>query len=229
MSGQTNNTNARGTTLGGRLALDPTKPTLSQPWKRLVDEGFILKLVVEFTPTGVSVLGEPDKRIVDVDGSGLVLGQPAPVGLIKAAADKGNLIPRRQTNKGPGGSVSGTPLPAKSLVKSDFTGSDAELLGRARKVAQACGGQTLVGRVRSSNAFDGEVTTSFKDWWASATPEKRAKALVQPRHLEGLTKDEVKKLANLECPFRGTADFVVAQDGEEDEEQEAPRSTSPKK
>jgi len=211
------------------MALDPLAPVLGQPWKRLVEEGFITELVVKFTSSGVNAQGKPDTRVCAVEGSGLVEGQFTPLGLIKAAADKGNLIPRRQNKNGPSGSVSGTPLPAKTLVKSDFGGTDAELLGRARKVAQACGGQTLVGRVRSSNAFDGKVTTSFQDWWASASAEKRVKALVQPRHMSELSKDDTNRLAKMECPFRGTADFAVADEEDEDEEQEAPRPSASKK
>lgn len=229
MSAQTGNrTGARGAI--GRAALDPTNPALTQPWKRLVDEGFITELIVTFTPTGQTVLGKPDKRVCDVEGSGLKEGGSFPVGMIKAAADKGNLIPLRGKNK-TGGSPSGTPLPAKSLVKGDFAGSDAELLGRARKVAQACGGQTLVGRVRSAGAFNGEVTTSFQDWWQSAKPIEKSKALVQPRHLTGLEKADIDRLAKLECPFRGTADFVVADAEDEDEEppKEAARSSPSRK
>jgi len=229
MSAQTNKNSGGARATQGRMALDPLAPVLGQPWKRLVEEGFITELVVKFTSSGVQAQGKPDDRVCKVEGTGLKVGEFSPLGMIKAAADKGNLIPRRQTKNGPSGSVPGTPLPAKTLVKSDFGGTDAELLGRARKVAQACGGQTLVGRVRSSNAFDGKVTTSFSDWWASASAEKRVKALVQPRHMGELSKEDTVRLANLECPFRGTADFVVADDEDEDEEQEAPRSSSPKK
>jgi len=230
MSAQTGNRTGARATIAGRPALDPTNPALTQPWKRLVDEGFITELIVTFTPTGQTVLGKPDKRVSDVEGSGLKEGGSFPVAMIKAAADKGNLIPLRGKNK-TGGSPSGTPLPAKSLVKSDFAGSDQELLGRARKVAQACGGQTLVGRVRSAGAFDGKVTTSFQNWWKTAKPIDKSKSLIQPRHLSELVKEDIDRLAKLECPFRGTADFVVASEESEDEEPptKAAGSSSPRK
>lgn len=231
MSAQTGNrTSARpggGTT---RAALDPLNPSLTQPWKRLVDEGFITELTVKFTPTGQTCLGKPDVRIVGVEGfTHLVLGESYPLGMIKAAADKGNLIPIRK-NKATGGSPSGTPLPAKSLVKSDLTGSDAELLGRARRVAQACGGQTLVGRVRSAGAFHGEVTTSFQDWWRTAAANDKVKSIVQPRHLAELSTEDINRIANLECPFRDTANFVVAsEEGEDAQSQKATGSSAPRK
>jgi len=228
MSAQTGNRSGGRTAGNSRAALDPTNPSLTQPWKRLVDEGFITELCVRFTPTGQTTWGKPDARVSGVEGSGLQVGVDAPLGMIKAAADKGNLIPIRKNAKTANGSPSGTPLPAKSLIKSDLTGSDAELLGRARRVAQACGGQTLVGRVRSAGAFNGEVTTSFQDWWRTAAANDKVKSIVQPRHLSELTEADINRIANLECPFRGTADFVVAsEEGEDEEPAQAPARSSP--
>jgi len=202
----------------GRAALDPTTPSLTQPWKRLVEEGFIQKMSIEFTPTGSTVVCIPDARVIAVEGSGLEEGVTYPIGMVKAAVDKGNLIPRRQDKKkSADGKAADTPKPAKTLVKSDFGGSAAELFARAKAVAQSCGGATLVGRVRSAGVFDGEVTTSFQDWWAAASPEKRGRSLVQPRHAGELTREDVAKFANMECPFRGTAEFVVADGGDEDQ------------
>jgi len=205
MSGQSNSNVAK-----ARIppAFDPKAPALVQPYRRLVEEGFIVKLTVEFTPMGVNISGVPDARVASVTDSGLTAGAPAALGLILAAADKGNLVPKAgKKSTGP----KAQPLPEKSLDKKDFEGSQAELLARARRVAQACGDKTLVGRVRTANAFDGKVTTSFADWWASADAKKRSAALMVPSKAKDLTEADLAKLTNLECPFRGSAEFVVAE------------------
>jgi hypothetical protein len=183
-----------------------------------VDEGFITELCVKFTPTGVTVTGKPDKRVADVESSGLTAGVDAPLGVILTAADKGNLIPKRSGDrKKQAGASAAAPLPKNSLCKRDFEGSDQELLARARAVAQAASGPTLVGRVRSGGAFSGEVTTSFGNWWAQASPQQRAVALVIPSRKKELTAEDIQKLSTMECPFRGTASFEVVESEAEDE------------
>jgi hypothetical protein len=177
----------------------------------LVEEGFITELTLKFTPMGVTCQGIPDARIAAVEGSGLEKGVAAPLGVILAASDKGNLIPRRETNKkGKTGAKAGQPLPEKSLDPRDFLGSDAELLARAKLVAAKIGGAGLVGRVRTTGSFDGTITTSFKSWWDDATAQQRARALIAPSKGTLMSPADIARLGNLECPFRGIANFVVA-------------------
>lgn len=204
-----NNTgaNSRVPKLGPRV-LDPQNPSLVQPFKRLVEEGFILELVVKFTPSGFAAYGKPDARMIAVEGSGLVRGQEHPLGQLKAVADKGNLIPVKGKSKG--NKQEAQPLPKKSLCKRDFEGTDAELLARARAVAGEVGGSTLVGRVRSAQLFDGKVTTSFESWWRDATPDARSAALFQKKQLDELDEADLARFNNMQCPFRGPAQFVVA-------------------
>lgn len=193
--------------------LDPRAPNLAQPFKRLVEEGFVTELTVKFTPTGTTVSGKPDKRLASVPDSGLTAGVDAPVGMMSAAADKGNLIPRGGKTKTSGKAEQ--PRPKKSLVKADCELPPAELLARARAVADASGGNTLVGRVRSADNFDGKVTTSFQDWWASATHEKRASCLVLGRYRSEMGPECIRKIGALPCPFRGTATFAVNEEEED--------------
>lgn len=198
--------------------LDPRTPNLVQPFKRLVEEGFITELMVKFTPTGNTVVGKPDKRIADVTNSGLTAGVDAPVAQIAAIADRANLIPRGGKSKKTTSGPAQQPRPKKSLVKADCDLSAPELLARARAVADASGGNTLVGRVRSAGLFEGTVTTSFQDWWASASLVNRARALVLDRYRSEMTAECIRKIGELECPFRGTATFTVNEEEEEDHE-----------
>jgi hypothetical protein len=188
-------------------ALDPKNPSLVQPFKRLVDEGFITELTVKFTPTGTTTVGKPDERMAGVKDSGLTAGKDAPLGILAAVADQGNLIPLKGKKSG---KKIEQPLPERSLDKKDFAGTAAELLARCTAVANNCGGATLVGRVRSANHFDGTTTTSFQNWWAQAKPYSRCVALSTEKKRADMTKDEIMKLGTLPCPFRGTQEFIVA-------------------
>lgn len=200
-------------------ALDPKNALLVQPFKRLVEEGFITELTVRFTPSGFHAEGVPDARVAGVDGSGLTTGVAAPLGLISAAADKGNLIPRKQKKNGKtGGSAPAQPLPAKSLTKEDLGKSDAEFLSRARAVATSCGAG-LVGRARTNGLFDGSVTTSFQDWWAQSSATARAQTLFTKRYFDECDREHViRRMRSLECPFRGTAEFAVSERKDEDDD-----------
>lgn len=211
---------------GGPTAFDPKSPAIVQPYKRLVDEGFIERLTITFTPTGVEVVGVPDKRVAEVAGSGLTAGTAAPLGMILTAADKGNLIPKRSGDrKKKANAAAVAPLPEKTLTKRDFEGSDQELLARARAVANHCGGPTLVGRVRSSGSFGGRVTTTFQQWWERATPSQRASSLVIPSRKEEIGTAEIARFATMQCPFRDVASFVVPEAGPST--QGRPRSPDP--
>jgi len=208
-------------------ALDPRTPHLVQPFKRLVEEGFLLKILVEFTPSGYTASGIPDERMISVDKSGLVKDQTYPLGKLLAVAEQGDLIPLKGKAKKTGASTQ--PAPEKSLTKEDFDKTVQELFARAQAVAQKCTGSTLVGRVRSEDAFDGTVTTSFEEWWKRASIAQRAISLTTKKHREGISKESLSKLKDMQCPFRGTANFVVASETSPSTAQRQPNgSASPK-
>jgi hypothetical protein len=204
-------------------AFDPRNPALVQPYKRLIEEGFFTELVVTFTPLGVTSTAKPDIRLASVEGASLDVNQSYPLGVLSAWADKGNLIPLKgKKGKKIGNATPDQPLPDKSLCKRDFLGTAAELSARAVAVANKSGGSALIGRVRSEGHFRMGVTTSFQNWWAQASPADRASALCVPRYRGELTAEDLNKLAGLQCPFRGTAEFTVVEevedpDGEESE------------
>jgi hypothetical protein len=206
-------------------ALDPRTPALVQPFKRLVEEGFLQKLTVEFTPSGYTAMGTPDDRMIAVDKSGLAKGETYPLGRLLAIAEQGNLIPLKGKAKKTGAATQ--PVPEKSLVKADFDKTAQELFARAQAVAQKCTGTTLVGRVRSEGAFDGAVTISFENWWRTATPAQKAISLMVKKHREGVTADSLAKLRDMQCPFRGPAEFEVAEEADEEEPQAPPSRASP--
>jgi hypothetical protein len=227
---QANNNNANGnnrrTVQKMSAAFDPRQPALVQPYKRLVEEGFITVLTAKFTPEGFTCLAKPDGRLAAVEGANLNVEQEYPVGILSMWADKGNLIPLKGKNKSKGSKAGPEqPLPAKSLCKKDFEATDAELSARAVAVANASGGASLIGRVRSEKAFTLAVTTSFQDWWRLANGEQRASALCTPRYRGELSEADVNKLANLQCPFRGTAEFTVQQEENSDDEEEEAEPT----
>jgi hypothetical protein len=186
----------------------------------LVEEGFITELTVVFTPSGFKAEGLPDARLVGVTDSGLVLGQRSPLGMIASAADKGNLIPlkKKSGSKKTGANDVSNPLPKKTLVKADFEGTDEALFARAKVVASAENGGTLVGRVRSAGKFNGKVTISYQKWWETATVDDRALSLCQSKELAGLTRAHILRLRGMQCPFRGTTEFHVSSDVHGDDE-----------
>jgi hypothetical protein len=207
-------------------ALDPRSGTLVQPFKRLVEEGFILELKVTFTPNGYSASGKPDARLAAVPNSGLTQGQDAPVGKLTAAADSGNLIPKKGTKvkSKATGSVA-QPLPLKTLTKKDFEGTtDEQLIARMHVVASDEHGGTLIGRVRSAGRYLPDVSMSYQDWWAGANINDRALSLCQKKELAKLSQEDKVRLRGKQCPFRGTAEFLVGTastaDGEDADEQE---------
>jgi len=212
-----------------RSALDPRAPLLVQPFKRLVEEGYISELVVKFTPLGTEVKAKAAKRLVDVEGSGLNETDYFPVSRLSVVADKANLVPapgKKKKSAGAGGAAQ--QLPTKSLAKGDFAeGVSAQRLQqRINAVANALGGGPLVGRVRSAGAFAGDETESYQDWWEAASPHDRAISLCQGRHLATLTDAEIGRLGGLRCPFRGTAEFTVSKEDESEEEEAVAQATS---
>jgi len=191
-------------------ALDPRNAMLVQPFKRMVEEGFITELVVRFTPNGFTAEGVPDARVSGVEGSGLTAGVPAALGQILSAADKGNLVPKKTKGK-TSGKAQVQPLPLKTLVSKDFDGTtDEQLMARMRVVASDSNGGTLIGRVRSAGRYLADVTLTYQEWWARANANDRALSLCQHKELVKLTDAQKNRLRNLPCPFRGTAEFLVS-------------------
>jgi hypothetical protein len=190
----------------------------------LVEEGYITEMTVVFSPMGTSVKAKVSKAMVDVEGSGLNETDYFPVGRISQVADKGNLVPKPGKKKTGGAAAVSAQLPSKSLCKEDFgEGKNPQTLQqRCNAVATAAGGGPLVGRVRSAGRFPGTESQSYQDWWTGAPPEDRAVSLCQGRHLATLTDADKAKLGGLRCPFRGIAEFTVADD---EEEEEAPAQT----
>jgi len=200
-------------------AFDPKSPTLVQPYARLVNEGWIEELLVSFTPTGVMVKGKASARLAAVEQSGLNATDYFPVAVLARVAELGNVIPKpgKSGNKG---AAAQQALPAKSLVKSDLAANKpaAGLQARINSIAAAAGGAPLVGRVRSAGRFSGTETVSYQAWWESASAGDRALSLSQGKHLGQMTDEEKARLVGLQCPFRGTLEFTVAAEEEEDEE-----------
>jgi hypothetical protein len=214
-----NATTARGAAKASqqRSALDPTVPILVQPYKRLVAEGYITELVCSFTPTGVSVKAKADERMVAVVGSGLNTTEYYPVGRLAAVAEKGALAPAptrgRKKKSGPA-----VQLPEKSLCAQDFINPTREgLQARINSIAASAGGGPLVGRVRSAGKFTGTETVSYQTWWETASADSRAASLSQKRHYDALTAQQKALMQGLQCPFRGTAEFAVSAQAEDDE------------
>jgi hypothetical protein len=175
----------------------------------LVEEGFIVELKVIFTPVGVNATGKADARMIAVEDSGLVKDQEYPLGKLSAIADQGDLIPVKGKKKK--NSTPEQPPPTKSLWKGDWAVKDSsEFEARAKAVASTCGGATLVGRVRSENLFGGKATISFQKWWETATPKARAVSLTLKKYRDELDEPMINSFKNLQCPFRGTAEFVVS-------------------
>jgi len=214
-----------------RSGLDPTTPLLVQPYKRLVNEGFIMELRISFKPTGTVVEACPGEKLVEVVGSGLKSDTYYAVAVLARIAELGNVIPKPgKSGKGKAGGPKTPELPKKSLCIKDFAvgSSPATLQKRANEVAAACGGGPLVGRVRSAGIFKGTESQSYQDWWAGADPKSRAVSLCQGKALSELTDVALARLGGLQCPFRGTLEFTVAeQDEEEEEETPAPRISGP--
>jgi hypothetical protein len=191
----------------------------------MVEEGYIRSIKVEFTPTGFTSGGVPDERMIALEGSGLESNREYPLGILSALADRHNLIPLKGKAAKSNGQAKAQPLPAKTLTKEDLSKTPQEFAARARAVADACEGGTLVGRVRTSGAFNGSVTTSFQNWWRDASPRDRMSALVIPSKAREFTDEDVQKFSNLPCPFRGTAEFRVQEDDDEEEDEDEPEVT----
>jgi hypothetical protein len=209
-------------------AVDPRNPLLVQPYKRLVDEGFVTSLTIKFTPMGVSSMCQVDSRVVSA-GSGLALGTDYPVAMIARLADEGNLIPKRGSKRGAKGPKAAQ-LPKKSLCKEDFSDS-ATLKKRAEEVTAACGSGGLVGRIGSAGLLP-EKTVLFDQWWAVAAPVDRLVLLTTKDHREVITKNVGQAKAGpmlraLGCPFQDSLEVRVAAATPAKEEAAAPKTPPP--
>jgi len=201
-----------------RPALDPRVPVLVQPFMGRVEIGVITELSVKFSSMGTEVKGKASQRLVDVEKSGLNTTDFFPVGRLLEVAEMGEdpvlKRPGKKGNKGAGGPAQ--VKPARSLCKEDFTLAPAALQQRANEIARACGGGPLVGRVRSAGRFDGTETVSYREWWDSAGAELRALSLSEGKRFNTFTPEEMGVLTGLQCPFRGTLEFTVKEEDEEE-------------
>jgi len=192
----------------------------------MVEEGMVT-INVEFTQLGFQVTGKAMDSLRKLDSS-LEENKVYPLMFLHSIAEAKGLLERPSGKKGKKGGKVEQPLPAKSLCKRDFQGTTPQqLANRMSAVANKAGGGTLTGRARQSGSFNGQVTTSFQDWWESATAKERASSLCQSKDLAELNDDDINRLGgSLQCPFRGTAEFLVSQADEESDEDE-PHQTQP--
>jgi hypothetical protein len=178
----------------------------------LVETGVITEVAVIFTSMGNTVKAKASKRLVEVEGSGLNETDYFPIARLLEVAESGKepiLAKRGKKTAGAGGPAQ--VKPARSLCAEDFELSAAALQQRCNEIARACGGGPLVGRVRSAGKFAGEATVSYLDWWNAADSELRALTLSEGKRLATFTPEQKDKLGGLQCPFRGTLEFTVAE------------------
>jgi hypothetical protein len=220
---QRQDTRTSGNAVGGtgpkaRPALDPRVPVLVQPFKGLVENGTITEISVKFSSMGTEVKGKASKRLSDVKDSGLNTTDFFPVGRLLEVAEMGeDPILKRPGKKGKSGGTGPAQVkPARSLCKEDFSLSVPALQKRINEIAKNCGGGPLVGRVRSAGEFEAASTMSYQDWWDVADGHKRALSLSEGKRLATFTPEQVELLENLQCPFRGTLEFTVKEDDEEE-------------
>jgi len=202
-----------GSTVKARPALDPRVPVLVQPFKGLVETGVIEEIAVTFSSMGTTVKGRASQRLVNVANSGLNTTDYFPVVRLLEVAESGEnpILPKFVKKKTVGAGGPAQVKPARSLCVEDFELTPPALQTRINEIARACGGGPLVGRVRSAGAFDGAATVSYRDWWEAAAPNLRCLSLSEGKRL-ALFSDEMKaRLDGLQCPFRGTLEFTVAE------------------
>jgi len=203
-----------------RPALDPSVPVLVQPYKGLVEQGIIDSITVVFSSLGTQVSGKASQRLADVKDSGLNTTDSFPVARLMSIAEAGELFTRPGKGKKTGSSGPAIQKPSKSLVPEDLDGSlnAAALQQRINEIARSCGGGPLVGRVRSEGRFEGTATTSYRDWWEAANSSDRALSLSEGKRRALLTDEMKARLNGLQCPFRGTLEFVVSNADEDEDE-----------
>jgi hypothetical protein len=221
---QRQDTRTSGSAAGGlapkaRPALDPRVPVLVQPFKGLVENGVIAEISVVFSSMGTEVKGKASKRLADVKDSGLNTTDFFPVGRLLEIAEMGeDPLLKRPGKKGKGkGTGPAQVKPARSLCSDDFSLAPAALQTRANEIAKNCGGGPLVGRVRSAGRFSGTSTVSYREWWDAADGDLRALSLSEGKRYAAFTPEQKALLVGLQCPFRGTLEFTVKEDDEDEE------------
>jgi len=203
-----------------RPALDPLSPALTQPFKDLVGKGVISALTVTFTPMGVSVSAKASQQLADVKDSGVNTTDSFPVAKLLALAESSGLHTR--PGKKNGSAKGPTEVkPQKSLVAEDMKLSVSALQKRCNEIAAACGGGPLVGRVRSEGAFKASETQTYRQWWDSASPKLRLLSLTEGKRRGAFDLEQLGSLGEIQCPFRGTLEFIVAND-DDDSDGEGP-------
>jgi len=181
----------------------------------LVENGIIGEITVVFSSMGTVVKGKASTRLAAVNESGLNTTDYFPVAQLLEVAEKGDKpLLVRPGKKSRGGTAPAQVKPARSLCTADFELTPAALQQRINEIARACGGGPLVGRVRSAGRFDGDATVSYQDWWRDASVDDRALSLSEGKRLAAFTPEEKSKLNGLQCPFRGTLEFKVAEEEE---------------
>jgi hypothetical protein len=221
-TGQRQETRTSGNAVGGsgpkaRPALDPRVPVLVQPFKGLVETGVITEISVKFSAMGTEVKGKASKKLADVKDSGLNTTDFFPVGRLLEVAESGeNPVLKRPGKKGKSGGPAQV-KPARSLCTEDFSLAQAALQSRINEIAKNCGGGPLVGRVRSAGRFDHDRTISYREWWDAADGDLRALSLSEGKRYPSFTPEQKALLVGLQCPFRGTLEFTVKAEDEDEE------------
>jgi hypothetical protein len=221
-TGQRQETRTSGNAVGGsgpkaRPALDPRVPVLVQPFKGLVETGVITEISVKFSAMGTEVKGKASKKLADVKDSGLNTTDFFPVGRLLEVAESGeNPVLKRPGKKGKSGGPAQV-KPARSLCTEDFSLAQAALQSRINEIAKNCGGGPLVGRVRSAGRFDHDRTISYREWWDAADGDLRALSLSEGKRYSSFTPEQKALLVGLQCPFRGTLEFTVKAEDEDEE------------
>jgi hypothetical protein len=221
-TGQRQETRTSGNAVGGsgpkaRPALDPRVPVLVQPFKGLVETGVITEISVKFSAMGTEVKGKASKKLADVKDSGLNTTDFFPVGRLLEVAESGeNPVLKRPGKKGKGAGPAQV-KPARSLCSEDFSLAQSALQTRINEIAKNCGGGPLVGRVRSAGRFDHDRTISYREWWDAADGDLRALSLSEGKRYSSFTPEQKALLVGLQCPFRGTLEFTVKAEDEDEE------------
>jgi hypothetical protein len=213
MSNQTNNKSSGNQAKAS--AFDPRAPLLVQPFKRLVEEGFISRMTTVWTPTGVETKVQIDERVAAADTT-FKVGVDYPAARIARLAEEKDLVPKKGKKVASQKPVS--LLPKKSLCEEDFVGSGSNLASRAKDVASAIGGPALAGRIMSlKDIRTPEGVLTFQDWWKLSSPAERYILLTDGVRRAKLDKNSsvLPALAALSCPFLDSLEFGKEKSEEE--------------
>jgi hypothetical protein len=199
-------------------ALNPESAALTQPWKDFVARGWITSLKVEFGPLGTRVHCNVAANIRKPS-------EPADAVLALGEAKNRIVEAKLWSPKGPGkakAETSAAALPKKSLVKSDFEGSETDLVARANAVAKAMGDTTARGRIGSLKMFIDGCDTMEK-WWDASAPAEKARLFMDKKHHDTISEEMFLSFDKnvSKCPFLGP---VPDPSQEKEEERDRPRT-----